>query len=77
MWKWAIATAPSGEKLVDDLQGTPEWLPAVWSKAYSEDEDCFIKKRAENSSFGFSDGKRLSTEIRRGTQFAPDSIRPY
>ena len=35
------------------------------------------KKRAENSSFGFSDGKRLSTEIRRGTQFAPDSIRPY
>ena len=35
------------------------------------------KKRAENSSFGFSDGKRLSTEIRRATQFAPDSIRPY
>ena len=50
-------------------------FPAVWSKAYSEDEDFFIRnKKAENSSFGFSDGKRLYTEIRRGTQFAPDLI---
>ncbi len=40
----------------------------------------FKKKRAENSSFGYSDGKRLSTEIseiRKGIKFAPDSIRPY
>ena len=56
----------------------PERFTAVRNDAYSEDEDYFIEKKgAEISSLMFSDGERLSTETRTGTQFAPDLIRPY
>jgi hypothetical protein len=48
-------------------------MNAGWRKAHSEDETASSKTK-KGRDFIY---KRLPTGIRRGTQFAQDSIRPY